>query len=152
MALPAVDMDSCCKKQRCLSGPNAGQVYDSCNPCQGLGDFNSETCDCEQSELCVGNGGGSPGACGFYSVTGTEDQYGNSLDDEREVSAGIPLMSCVDDSFCPSGQAIVYRRQVTDVNGNISPSLTSQVRCVRGDAPVVWSFDEPLADFNCRGT
>ena len=47
MALPAVNMqDSCCKKQRCLSGPNAGQVYDTCDPCQGTGDFDSETCDC----------------------------------------------------------------------------------------------------------
>ena len=47
MPLPYPDMDSCCKKLRCK---NKDKVYDSCDPCQGTGNFNSETCDCEQLE------------------------------------------------------------------------------------------------------
>ena len=47
MALPTPNMDDCCKKERCLGGPNAGQIFKTCDPCQGKGDFNPETCDCE---------------------------------------------------------------------------------------------------------
>ena len=47
MALPVPDMDSCCKKRRCITGVNAGQIYDTCDPCQGQGTFNSATCDCD---------------------------------------------------------------------------------------------------------
>lgn len=47
MGLPTVDMDDCCKKQRCLSGPNVGQAYSICDPCQGIGEFNEDLCDCE---------------------------------------------------------------------------------------------------------
>ena len=48
MALPTPDMDNCCKKERCLSGPNAGKVYGTgaCDPCQGQGFFDEESCDC----------------------------------------------------------------------------------------------------------
>ena len=47
MAIPPVNMEqSCCKKERCLFGENVGQVYDVCDPCQGQGTFNAETCDC----------------------------------------------------------------------------------------------------------
>ena len=49
MALPAPDMDDCCKKERCLSGSNAGQVYSICDPCQGSGIFDEATCDCVSS-------------------------------------------------------------------------------------------------------
>ena len=56
MALPAVDMqNSCCKKQRCLSGPNAGQVYDICDPCQGQGVFDEESCDCKSACYAAGS-------------------------------------------------------------------------------------------------
>lgn len=51
MALPAPDMDDCCKKERCLVGPNAGQIYSTCDPCQGTGVFNGETCDCEGCDV-----------------------------------------------------------------------------------------------------
>ena len=47
MTLPTPNMDSCCKKQRCLSGVNTGQVHDTCDPCQGSGFFNAALCDCE---------------------------------------------------------------------------------------------------------
>ena len=46
MALPPPPMQSCCKKQRCLTGVNIGQVYDVCDPCQGIGDFDAALCDC----------------------------------------------------------------------------------------------------------
>lgn len=47
MPLPAPDMNSCCKKMCCK---NRGGIYDTCDPCQGNGVFNPETCDCEQPE------------------------------------------------------------------------------------------------------
>lgn len=40
------DMTNCCKKAKCLSGPNAGLVYSTCDPCPGNGQFNAATCDC----------------------------------------------------------------------------------------------------------
>ena len=46
MALPAPDMESCCEKRRCLSGVNAGQVYDTCDPCRGQGQLDRAACDC----------------------------------------------------------------------------------------------------------
>lgn len=46
MSLPDVNMNSCCKKQRCLYGDNAGKVYDTCDPCQGVGTFDPGSCDC----------------------------------------------------------------------------------------------------------
>jgi len=45
MPLPSPDMNSCCKKLCCK---NRRGIYDSCDPCQGNGSFNPETCDCEQ--------------------------------------------------------------------------------------------------------
>jgi len=50
MALPSPDMESCCKKQRCLSGANAGQVYDSCEPCPAGQVFDTATCDCIRAD------------------------------------------------------------------------------------------------------
>ena len=46
MALPTPDMDDCCKKQKCVGGPNHGAVYSTCDPCQGLGTFDESKCDC----------------------------------------------------------------------------------------------------------
>lgn len=46
MVLPAPNMDSCCKKERCLSGPNVGSVYDVCEPCPPNNTFDEEQCDC----------------------------------------------------------------------------------------------------------
>ncbi len=47
MALKAVNMENCDKKQRCLSGPNAGLAYTPGDECEQGFTFNSETCDCE---------------------------------------------------------------------------------------------------------
>lgn len=50
MALPVPNMDDCCKKERCLVGPNKCQVYSTCDPCEGIdGYFSPSTCDCVKS-------------------------------------------------------------------------------------------------------
>lgn len=46
MALPEVDMDSCCKKKRCLNGGNVGKLYDTCKPCPDNSYFDRDSCDC----------------------------------------------------------------------------------------------------------
>lgn len=46
MALPPVDMEDCCKKERCLVGENAGQIYNTCKPCPDNSSFDEATCDC----------------------------------------------------------------------------------------------------------
>lgn len=42
-------MSSCGRKERCLSGPNAGLAYDPASPCPPGYSFNALACDCESS-------------------------------------------------------------------------------------------------------
>lgn len=46
MALRPPDMGDCSPKNRCRSGPNAGQAYDPRTPCYAGGVFDPLTCDC----------------------------------------------------------------------------------------------------------
>ena len=47
MALLAPDMEDCCKKQRCTTGVNIGELYSTCDPCPSGQAFNSTLCDCQ---------------------------------------------------------------------------------------------------------
>ena len=46
MALPSVDMSVCTPKNKCLSGPNEGLLYNRDNPCSFGADFDPLKCDC----------------------------------------------------------------------------------------------------------
>ncbi len=47
MTLKTVDMENCNKKERCLSGPNAGLAYTPGDECAPNFAFNEATCDCD---------------------------------------------------------------------------------------------------------
>lgn len=46
MAVCAANMEKCDPKRKCLFGPNEGEAYNPNDPCCGMGEFDSSTCDC----------------------------------------------------------------------------------------------------------
>jgi len=70
MSLAEVDMQSCDKKERCLSGPNAGLAYLPGGECPAGSEFNTETCDCDSviNETCM-----------LYKVSWTVDRSGYAV-------------------------------------------------------------------------
>lgn len=70
MALAAVDMENCNRKERCLSGPNAGLAYTPGSECDAGYVFNAATCDCDST---VNEG------CMLYKVSYTVDSSGYSV-------------------------------------------------------------------------
>jgi len=52
MALATVNMEDCNKKERCLSGPNAGLAYTPGSECPSGYTFNKEICDCDFDGFC----------------------------------------------------------------------------------------------------
>jgi len=103
MALAPVDMDnSCCKKQRCLAGVNAGQVYDVCSPCAGVSTFDPETCDCSNPSgvylVTVSLTGGNPiGVDVKYNYVSVYDPY---IEDGTIISSGIGVEATLSDFAC----------------------------------------------------
>lgn len=93
MALAPVDMESCDKKERCLSGPNIGLAYTPGQECEAGLEFNEATCDCEVGYIInccerdylvdytirrpieLGNCVADPVWSGNYTETSSTDQF-----------------------------------------------------------------------------
>jgi len=88
MSLVAPNMEDCNKKERCLSGPNAGLAYTPGSECGPNESFNQETCDCDV--LCPTCDAGDPKDAELCSYTWTDER---GRDFGISSSGGPPLIS-----------------------------------------------------------
>ena len=153
MALATPDMNDCTPKQRCLTGPNIGQIYTPGKECPPSFSFNTATCDCDavgpptyNFKILVVFAGGT-------EVTATWTSF--EADPNKVLMWQAPLASS-GTSFAGDWPGVAWASSVSVSNVNNCGGTVTQVGWARyGDPngdPADWGTPFSGVDADFTGT